>query len=49
VASSTARLSDVLGRDQLDLVALAAQLLADPAGDLGIGLGEAGGEKALGA
>ena len=31
---------DVLRRDQLDLVALAAELLADRLGDLGIGLGE---------
>jgi hypothetical protein len=33
---------DVLGRDQLDLVALAAMFLADPFGDGGIQLGKTG-------
>ena len=37
---------DVLGGDQLDLVLLAAELLADGVGDLGIGLGERVGEEA---
>ena len=31
---------DVLGRDQLDLVLLAAEFLADGVGDLGIGFGQ---------
>ena len=37
---------DVLGGDQLDLVALAAELLADGVGDLGIAFGERRGEEA---
>ena len=36
---------DVFRGDQLDLVALAAELVADRAEDLGIGLGERGGEE----
>ena len=36
---------EVLGRDQLDLVLLAFELAADDAGDLGIALGQAGGEE----
>ena len=40
-ASSTALRDDVLRGDQLDLVLLAAELLADGGGDLGIGLGDA--------
>ena len=39
---------DVLGGDQLDLVALAAELELDGAGDLGIAVGEARREKAVG-
>ena len=39
---------DVLRGDQLDLVLLAAELLADRARDLGIGLGERGGEERIG-
>ena len=39
---------DVLGGDQLDLVALAAELQLDGAGDLGIAVGEAGREEAVG-
>jgi hypothetical protein len=38
---------DVFRSDQLDLVALAAKLQLDGAGDLGIGLGEAGAEKGV--
>ena len=38
---------DVLRRDQLDLVALAAELVGDRAGDLGIGLGEGRGEECI--
>ena len=37
---------DVLGRDQLDLVLLAIELLADRAEHLGIALGQAGSEEA---
>ncbi len=36
---------DVFRRDQLDLVALAAELELDRLGDFGIGFGERGGEK----
>ena len=36
---------DVLRGDQLDLVLLAAELLGDRVGDLGIGFGERGGEE----
>ena len=36
---------DVLRRDQLDLVALAAELALDDLGDLGIGLRHRGGEE----
>src|SRR5262249_12323033 len=39
---------DVFRRDQLDLVALAAELARDDVGDLGIGLGERCGEQAPG-
>ena len=42
-----ARPREVLGRDQLDLVALALELLAEQLGDLGIDLGEAGGAQLL--
>ena len=38
---------DVLGRDQLDLVALAAELEPDRLGDLGIGVGQRGGEQRI--
>ena len=40
---------DVLGGDQLDLVALATELQFDRAGDLGIAFGEAGGKERIGA
>ena len=40
---------DVLRGDQLDLVALAAELQLDRAGDLGIGFGEPGGKERVGA
>jgi hypothetical protein len=38
--------NDVLRGDQLDLVLLAIQLLADRVGDLRIAVGDGGGEKA---
>ena len=38
---------DVFRRDQLDLVALAAELELDRLGDFGVGLGERGGEEPL--
>ena len=38
---------DVFRRDQLDLVALAAELELDRLGDFGVGFGERGGEEAL--
>ena len=39
---------DVLGGDQLDLMALPAEFALDRIGDLGVGLGEAGGEEGIG-
>ncbi len=39
---------DVLGGDQLDLVALAAEFLGDGVGDLGIAVGQGGGKEAVG-
>ena len=39
---------DVFGRDQLDLVALPAELALDGGGDVRIGLGEGGGEERVG-
>jgi len=40
--------NDVLRRDQLDLAALAAEFLIDRRGELGIDIGERGGEEAVG-
>jgi hypothetical protein len=38
---------DVLGGDQLDLLALAGELAADGGGELGVALGEARGEEGV--
>jgi hypothetical protein len=39
---------DVLGGDQLDLVALTCQFVADCAPELGVGIGETSGEESIG-